>query len=229
MSIALNIEASPELNAPALQVVPRPATLSWAKFNSALKAALIVCSDDETLPNLNSLLIKSDGASLIIVSTDGHRLVKMTLRACLCDPFEFMLSRKDARQLALVVPPRRTKRDRGPEPEMSVNFYHGRAFFVSDACHYPYVPVTDRMFPPYEEVIPAPATAGDDGTRQIASAVGFAAEYLRDLGTIGKLVGLRNGASPIKIELAKHPLDPMRAEIVGDDIETIYVLMPIRL
>lgn len=215
---------------PSLRVMPRPATLEWRRLHAVAKAALLVCSDDTTRANLNSVLFRMRDKRLTVCATDGHRLLKMDIELqSIVDECEFLISRSDLQQWAKIVPPKNPKKSRLPEVEICVYCEPGRVSFVSAGCHHSFAPVPDTLFPPYNEVIPAGAVATEaDGLRKVPVATAFAAQYLIDLGSVAKLIGRARINYMVKLEVAKKDLEPTRCDIEGDGMSSIYVLMPMR-
>jgi DNA polymerase-3 subunit beta len=132
-----------------------------ALLGEMIGKTIISVSQDETRPHLASVLFESDGESATMVSTDGHRLSKITkampggpkLRAGV------LLPRKGLAEI------RRALEGREGDSEIAVD----QGYFVLKAADMVLtVKLGEGQFPPYDQVIPK-----DNDKKVILSREGF--------------------------------------------------------
>jgi DNA polymerase-3 subunit beta len=103
-------------------------------------------SDDGTSPHLNCALLESDGASLRVVTMDGHRLVKYDAAARVTSAFAGALVPKNAwGDIGKIA--------KGTKVEVRIERDAERAYVHAGEVTY-VVRLVDAQFPPYQQVIP---------------------------------------------------------------------------
>ncbi len=167
----------------------------------------LIISKDATRPHLASAYLDLDGPSPVLVATDGHRLVKLPVKACDGDTTGFVTGEalKAGRQSVR----------KGEEFSISAN----ESLYVQNGPTFPRpTDATAGCFPPYSKVIP--------GKRDTVS-ICLNAHYLWELAQA--LGADKFGGVVIEFNPA-GPMDPIvvKRGTKEDDAGGIGVLMPMR-
>ncbi len=128
--------------------VTAPKTV-WQKFGSAHLRDLIdktgfSVSTDEARVNLNGALFESDGKHATMVTTDGHRLTKLTIEASFPST-AIIIPRRGLLEI------RKFFERHGGEMEIAIEGQH--LFVRNDSASFT-VKLNNVVFPPYQQVIP---------------------------------------------------------------------------
>lgn len=220
---------------PALALVPaveqpandrmynRSVSINWVALRAAMKAALVVCSTDDSRLALNSILVEVSTTSIRLVATDGHRLIRIDVAGAESSgKFSVQLTRESAMAWVKLTPPK----IEGYKVELAAAKVGSvECMAISSSFGSTVMSSVDAQFPPYDQVIPT-----FDKSRKPAAAIAINAQYLGDIGAIGKqLTSDRTGR--VELRLGTSDLDPIRLDIenpVGG-FEATYVVMPMRL
>lgn len=193
-------------------------------FRSALRASLIVCSKDDSRVALNSIRFEIDGCRVRLISTDGHRLLRVSVALDsnkLGDSRQFQISRRDAIRWVNVCSLGGIGQT---EVELKDRANGSVLFGLPDAK------VTARRvtrdFPPYETITPALAD-----TIEKASHVRLSYRYLRDLADIAPIIQGTEYETSIRLQPVSCANDPIRFDIDAKSraISATYTLMPMRI
>jgi DNA polymerase-3 subunit beta len=153
--IKFRIPGMPGEDFPAL---PSPGETTFSELPATLLVQLIELtqysmSSDDTRPHLAGTLFESDGKSVRMVSTDGHRLSKAEARVESAATFAMLVPAKGINELKrLIVESDKARAGDGPA-KVGVATLGGSAFFRCNDVLLS-VKLADEQFPPYAKVIP---------------------------------------------------------------------------
>lgn len=184
---------------------PYTLTLPVEPLARALHNALLFAANDLTLPMISAVRIEWDGTALAIVATDRYRLsVEKVAPDDKIDhgdiaPFDFLLSRTDAKYLQTAVKGARF----GYAEIVTTDTQHVefRLATIGQTLRYQPVPAT---FPPYQRLI------DDLGEPIPTDRVGFNPQFLADLAKVltGRNVGRRKAVDQVVVKLYKQADKP---------------------
>lgn len=167
--------------------LPQPTEdASWLKLGVETLARLIGCtyfsiSTDDTRQQLNSALFEWDKNTVRMVTTDGHRLSKVELRAdAKTAPTSMLIPLKGIMELKRLCEEAHADSGKGEgEQSLQLSLTHSgpNAFFQLAGFQFS-VKLVDAQFPPYQQVIPdaservvrAPRLAVADALRAVSIA-----------------------------------------------------------
>ncbi len=126
--------------------------LSVQTLANLIDRTVFSISTDETRTNLNSALFECDGATVRMVTTDGHRLSKMEAKVAGLDAKTTMLiPHKAVIEIKKLLDEVTENRD---AVTITISQTGPNAFFTLSGVQFS-VKLIDAQFPPYESVIPA--------------------------------------------------------------------------
>jgi hypothetical protein len=202
-------------------------------FARALKCIIPHASKDTARPHLNSILIATEGAHLVAVATNGHKLAHWRFASQAWEmplsdaASSFLLKLDDAKAVAKAMP-----RKLSPTDWVSIDTKSGSFAFCNQAFQFTAV---DAQFPPYQQVIPtAEALTTHPGERYvpwlainpeylagIAKSFADASERKQSVMYIAS-----SHAKPISSDREQQCLDPIAFR--GDAYELTIICMPVR-
>jgi DNA polymerase-3 subunit beta len=147
--VRFKVPGQPGRDFPSL---PTPGEKSFAELPADVVARLIALvqyamSSDDTRPHLAGTFVVRDGATLRMVTTDGHRLAKAEQRLeTVADSFEMLVPGKGVLELKRLA-------EEGKGANISLASVGGFAFF-KHGDQLLGVKLADDQFPPYQKVIP---------------------------------------------------------------------------
>ena len=155
------------------------ANLFFSLETATLKAALVCVSNEETRYYLRGVSIEPAGATVAIVSTDGHRLFAARYEpardAATVFPVEKFLIPSDAIKRALT----------GYKAELITLRREGDTWFLGDITFQP----IDGVFPEWSRVFPS----GDTLRESLGTVAQFNPAYVADMGKIAKALAPGKG------------------------------------
>ena len=171
--------------------LPDPGGLSFSRVPGHQLADLIQktqfsVSTDEARINLNGVLFESDGKQATMVSTDGHRLTKMTC-AFVGPKLDrgIIIPRKGILEIRKVL-----ERSTG-EVDMAIDDQH---LFLRVGSTTLSVKLSNVTFPPYQQVIPKAFTRRATALREELASVLRRAEVMAPEKTATVRLALKEGA-----------------------------------
>ena len=122
-------------------------TVPCAGLRDAIERTMFSVSADESRTNLNGLYIESTGQRMTAVSTDGHRLTKLSVELPFPKTDKIIIPRRGLAELRKFI-------DKRPgEVSMASNGPSGHLFVRAGQALLS-VKLNNVVFPPYEQVIP---------------------------------------------------------------------------
>jgi hypothetical protein len=206
------------INTPVAPVAPT-VELSWGSFQSAVKAALPFARKNPERPEARVLLrarSRGEQRSLIVVATDGHRLIRVTLPLFCAAEFSILVTVASLKQFVKVV----------PLGDMAVCTLDGEGHvtFPSGSIQLAAAPESeDLVFPPFEAIIPELRVAEDKEQRTV-EPVGINPGYLAEIANAAKILGVNLGMQ------VGAPLDPIRFDgYHSGSLDVLFIQMPMRI
>ncbi|GAB3830135.1 hypothetical protein [Kribbella italica] len=184
-------------------------------LRDALSAALLSAGKDVFLPILAAVQVEKCGGELIFRATDRYRLTRVTITLNSEDApspdWMVTLSAADVKQLVNALP--KPKKGQAPAP-VALTVEDGILHADTGQAELRLKPL-DGDFPKVDGIIPTEINPVDE--------IGFNPKYLADLG---KMPGFDGNQS---VKLRFNGPKAMRAEWGSDDVQFVYLLMPVRL
>ena len=138
--------------------LPNPGDVAFAELDAARLGELIgltsySMSSDDTRPHLAGTLFEGEGATVRMVTTDGHRLSKAEAKLDGAEvEFKMLVPHKGVGELKRVIEDAKGEKG-GDAPTVGIATAAGNAFFRREGLLLS-VKLADEQFPPYGRVIP---------------------------------------------------------------------------
>lgn len=157
-----------------------------AGLRDAIEKTMFSVSNDEARVNLNGLYVESTGKRLIVVSTDGHRLTKISADLAFPKTDKLIIPRRGVAELRKFIDKRPGEIDMASDSQY---------LFARTGGAHMSIKLNNVVFPPYEQVIPK-----DSQRRVVADRAELLAVLKRS-----EMMAPEKTAT-VKLELAKGSL-----------------------
>jgi hypothetical protein len=194
-------------------------------MRDGLRAALIVCSKDECIVSLNAIRFEVGARNVRLVSTDGHRLLQVTLTLDsekLGATRQFQISRADSIRFLRIL-----SLESKSGSDVEIKDVSGNMVLLGLPDVKLKARRVDKAYPEYSTITPAIVDVVPE-----AHAAGFSGPYLKDLADIAAIVLRSAHGVGVRYQPIPRELDPMRFDITTKSrpaISAIYTLMPMRI
>ena len=204
---------------------PQP-QIERATLRAMLEGVIITASKDATRPHLAVVLFRFKRESLTLVTTDGHRLTRSIAPWDLeapgpDDSADLLIPIERARVLlAAIKKPSISSSIREP---VALKFTEENAGFTAELVNGDETKCrsVDVNFPTFEKVIPKERSADGEG----CAVFGVNAKYLGDVAKAARHLA---GAEGVRFTVGGAK-DPIRIDLTNANIESVIVIMPMRV
>ncbi len=186
-------------------VLPKPEEGEWITLEASVMSRLIAgtyfsISNDETRLHLSSALFEMEDNRVRMVTTDGHRLSKMEIRAPEVEGQASMLiPLKGILELRRLCDEAMSDSSSEGAPEIKLMKFGPNVYCQLSAFHFS-VKLVDAQFPPYQQVIPAQSASAVRAPRSSLSDALKAVSIAASDRTGGVKLTLGSGALRVESE-----------------------------